>query len=101
MYSTKYLQLLAEWANKWQLKFNASKCNWLHLGRQHGFGEYTIGGIAITSCDVVRCRSSFSLYNKAKRTNLQNDWDAYRTLRNSINTKLKGAIRGGSRDFAE
>ena len=31
------------------------------------------------------------LYNKAKRTNLQNDWDAYHTLRNSINTKLKGA----------
>ena len=31
------------------------------------------------------------LYNKAKRTNLQNNRDAYRTLRNSINTKLKGA----------
>jgi len=48
------INLLAEWANKWQLKFNVSKCNWLHLGRQHGFGEYTIGDIAITSCNVVR-----------------------------------------------
>jgi len=38
---------------KWQLKFNVSKCNWLiHLGRQHGFGEYTIAIIA--SCTVVR-----------------------------------------------
>jgi len=27
--------LLAEWAGKWQLKFNVSKCNWLHLGQQH------------------------------------------------------------------
>ena len=45
---------LAEWASKWQLKFNVSKCNWLHLGRQHGFGEYTIGGTVIASCNVVR-----------------------------------------------
>jgi len=29
------------------------------------------------------------LYNKAKRSNLQQDWDAYRAMRNSINTKLK------------
>ena len=26
----------------------------LHLGRQHGFGEYTIGGTVIVSCNVVR-----------------------------------------------
>jgi len=48
------INLLAEWASKWQLKFNVSKCNWLHLGRQHGFGEYTIGGTVIASCNVVR-----------------------------------------------
>jgi len=45
---------LAEWTSKWQLKFNVSKCNWLHLGRQHGFEEYTVGGIVIASCNVVR-----------------------------------------------
>jgi len=45
---------LAEWANKWQLKFNCSKCNWLHLGRFHGFGEYTIVGTVIAPCNVVR-----------------------------------------------
>ena len=38
--------------------------------------------------DMKLCKR---LYNKAKRTSLQNDWDTYRTLRNSINTKLKGA----------
>ena len=48
------INLLAEWASIWQLKCNVSKCNWLHLGRQHGFGEYTIGGTVITSCNVVR-----------------------------------------------
>ncbi|XP_065892800.1 uncharacterized protein [Dysidea avara] len=31
------------------------------------------------------------LYNKAKRSNLQHDWDAYRKTKNSINTKLKEA----------
>ena len=30
------------------------KCNWLHLGRQHGFGEYTNRGTVIASCNVVR-----------------------------------------------
>ena len=31
------------------------------------------------------------LYNKAKRSKLQHDWDAYRKMKNSINTKLKEA----------
>jgi len=30
--SSIHINSLAEWANKWQLKFNVSKCNWLHLG---------------------------------------------------------------------
>ncbi|XP_065883935.1 uncharacterized protein [Dysidea avara] len=39
---------------QWQLKFNISKCNWLHLGKPHGFGECVIDGTTITSCDVVK-----------------------------------------------
>ena len=31
------------------------------------------------------------LYNKAKRSNIEHDWDAYRKKRNSINNKLKDA----------
>ena len=31
------------------------------------------------------------LYKKTKRSNLQHDWDAYRKMKNSINTKLKEA----------
>ena len=48
------INVLFAWSKKWQLKFNISKCNWLHLGKPHGFGEYEIDGTAITSCDVVR-----------------------------------------------
>jgi len=48
------INALSEWAKKWQLKFNISKCNWLHLGQPHRFGEYTINGTTITSCNVVK-----------------------------------------------
>ena len=41
------INLLFAWSKKWQLKFNSSKCNWLHLGKPHGFGEYVIGGTTI------------------------------------------------------
>ena len=37
-----------------ELRFNISKCNWLHLGKPHGFGEYIIDSTVITSCNVVR-----------------------------------------------
>ncbi|XP_065896041.1 uncharacterized protein B0403.1-like [Dysidea avara] len=45
------INLLFAWSKKWQLKFNISKCNWLHLGK---LGEYVIDDTTITSCDVVR-----------------------------------------------
>ena len=48
------LNVLSEWTKKWQLKFNISKCNWLHLGQPHRFGEYTIDGTTITFCNVVK-----------------------------------------------
>jgi len=39
------------WANKWQLKFNISKCYILHLGKPHQYGEYNILGTNIKSTD--------------------------------------------------
>ena len=36
------------------MKFNSSRCNWLHLGQPHRFGEYMIDGTTITSCNVVK-----------------------------------------------
>ena len=35
---------LVAWCKLWQLNFNVSKCNLLHLGPPHTFGEYTING---------------------------------------------------------
>ena len=40
--------------NKWQLKFNISKCYLLHLGKSHRYGEYNIQGIAIISTDTIK-----------------------------------------------
>jgi len=37
---------------KWQLKFNFSKCYLLHLGKPHEFGECTINGNVIEVCDL-------------------------------------------------
>ena len=45
---------LVDWANKWQLKFNISKCYILHLGKPHGYGEYNIQGTNITSTDKIK-----------------------------------------------
>ena len=36
---------LVAWCKLWQLNFNVSKCNLLHLGSLHTFGEYTINGL--------------------------------------------------------
>ena len=30
------VNMLFAWSKKWQLKFNISKCNWLHLDPPHG-----------------------------------------------------------------
>lgn len=48
------IDILFAWSEKWQLKFNISKCNLLHLGHPHGLGDYTIDGTVITPCNVVR-----------------------------------------------
>jgi len=45
---------LVDWANKWQLKFNISKCYILHLGKPHRYGDYNIQGTNITSTDKIK-----------------------------------------------
>ena len=45
---------LLAWANKWQLRFNTSKCFLLHLGPPHEYGEYNIQGTIISSCDTIK-----------------------------------------------
>ena len=38
----KDLDKLYEWSNKWQIKFNASKCKVLHLGKANSKHEYSM-----------------------------------------------------------
>ena len=40
-------------SKKWLLKFNISKCNWLHLGPPNGYSEYLINGTTIASCKII------------------------------------------------
>jgi len=45
---------LVEWSRLWQLKFNIGKCNLLHLGQPHEYGEYLIDGTIISPNNVVK-----------------------------------------------
>jgi len=44
---------LLAWANKWQLRFNASNYYVLHLG-PHGYGEYNMQGTILSSSDTIK-----------------------------------------------
>lgn len=39
--------MLHEWATKWQMNFNTSKCSILHIGRHSPEGEYELNGIVL------------------------------------------------------
>ena len=45
---------LVAWANKWQLRFNVSKCHLLHLGRSQHYSEYNIHGNLISLRDSIK-----------------------------------------------
>ena len=45
---------LVTWANKWQLRFNVSKCHLLHLGKLHYYGTYNIQGNLIPPSESVK-----------------------------------------------
>ena len=38
----KYLDNLVEWSENWQLRFNASKCKVLHIGKNNPRYEYSM-----------------------------------------------------------
>jgi len=56
------INALSEWAKKWQLKFNISKCNWLHLGQPHRFGEYA-KVMLLKICMVVQINSQLKFHD--------------------------------------
>ena len=47
-----HIDNLVDWSRLWQ--YYMSKCNLLHLGQPHGYGEYLIDGTAILSNNVVK-----------------------------------------------
>ena len=45
---------LVAWAQKWQLRFNVSKCHLFHLGKPHQYGKYNIQGNLISPSHSVK-----------------------------------------------
>ena len=43
-----------DWSIKWQLRFNVSKCNLLHLGPLHSYGEYNINEVVVSPSNLVK-----------------------------------------------
>ena len=58
--ATEFQQLQADinsfvnWSIKWQLRFNVSKCNLLHLGPLYSYGEYNINGVVVSPSNLVK-----------------------------------------------
>ena len=48
------LSSLEEWARTWQMTFNPSKCQVLHLGRGNARNSYTISEVTIEATDTVK-----------------------------------------------
>ena len=42
------LESIREWANKWKMEFNVSKCKIMHLGRSNPQSSYSMGGEPLT-----------------------------------------------------
>ena len=50
----KDLDNIKEWATKWKMEFNVSKCKIMHLGKDNPNNVYTMGGIALTETTEER-----------------------------------------------
>ena len=47
----KIIDNLAEWAKKWEMSFNVSKCKVLHMGSRNPRNEYTLNGVKLESAE--------------------------------------------------
>jgi ribonuclease P/MRP protein subunit RPP40 len=48
------LDCLCDWADKWGMAFNISKCKIMHVGRNNPEYEYTLRGTALSKTDEER-----------------------------------------------
>ena len=46
----KDINTLAEWADRWQMAFNASKCKVMHIGRTNVKTDYSMGDTVLAKC---------------------------------------------------
>ena len=57
------LNRLQEWANTWQLRFNASKCQSMHLGRGNTKHDYTMNpGSNLQTLEETTCEKDLGVY---------------------------------------
>ena len=47
----KIINDLAEWAEKWEMRFNVKKCKVLHMGNRNPRYEYTLNGVKLESAE--------------------------------------------------
>ena len=48
------LDRLVEWADKWQMKFNVSKCKVMHAGKRNPRQSYSMGNIGLKPVEVEK-----------------------------------------------
>jgi hypothetical protein len=59
----KDLDSLQEWANKWQLRFNAGKCKRMHLGRNNDKFEYHMQeGVSQVTLEETDCERDLGVH---------------------------------------
>ncbi len=48
------LDKMVEWADRWQMKFNAAKCKVMHVGTSNTNSSYTLGHHKLETTDTER-----------------------------------------------
>merc|ERR1712055_148575 len=48
------LNAVLEWANKWKMEFNVSKCKIMHLGHNNPKNSYSMGGLTLEETEEER-----------------------------------------------
>ena len=50
----RYLKILQEWTNDWQIKFNALKCKVMHFGKTNTKYKYKIDDVILEEVSVEK-----------------------------------------------
>ena len=64
------LDCLVEWADKWQMQFNAEKCSLIHFGKNNNNAQYYIKESKLTASDSERDLGVFISCNLKSRSHI-------------------------------